>query len=201
MEEVIKSLGIISIGSISIASLVAFLGKSYFKWQLRLRTAEFQARLNNETELFKANLNIESAKFQVQFTKLHEDRALIIKQMYEYVVKLEEELFTYLNLKSNNESELIESYNTLLKYHKNNEIVFEEEISSLVYDLIFAFKECWVDYSIHLNFGDWHYLELDQKKEKAEFSKNAREKFKTDIPKLKKALRDEFRKLLGIQEI
>ncbi|RIH64991.1 hypothetical protein D1164_10385 [Mariniphaga sediminis] len=93
LTEIFKILGIVSIGSFSIVGLCAFLFKKLFDYYLKEELARTQSNLQLKNE--KLKIEIESTKQNkiLAFKTLHEERALLIKDLYSklYLLKVEYE--------------------------------------------------------------------------------------------------------------
>ncbi len=67
--EVLTNLGIFTVGSISITGLLAFFGKRLFEQYL-------QRKLDD----YRHELQLTSQEHEIQYTKLHNDRAVRVEQ-------------------------------------------------------------------------------------------------------------------------
>lgn len=64
-------------GALSIGALLAYLGMKYLSQKI------FENYLAKKLEAYKNELNIASITHQIQFSTLHKERALVIKELYD----------------------------------------------------------------------------------------------------------------------
>ncbi|WP_439695718.1 hypothetical protein ACFGVS_22900 [Mucilaginibacter sp. AW1-7] len=84
----LRSLGIITIGSFSIVAVIGYLVKSLYEKFLQNDFEVYKHKLQIETEKVKINLDIQKAKSMIIFSKLYEERALIIKELYDNITSI-----------------------------------------------------------------------------------------------------------------
>lgn len=80
--EAIEQLGIFTIGSVSIVGLVGYLSKIVFEKFLETKINSYKTTLEKELEIFKNELKRKDFEFETKFSKLHIERAKIIKELY-----------------------------------------------------------------------------------------------------------------------
>ncbi|QWH20724.1 hypothetical protein EXW62_27390 (plasmid) [Bacillus mycoides] len=222
----IKNLGVFTLGTATITTIMGYFFKTVFthvlnkeseihKSMLNQQTEHYKLILNQQTEHYKAELQRINNKHQITFSKLHADRAETIKELYRILVKLQESAYDILGsqgivnetidksideptmrelvLKAKNES------NDLHEKYKINRIYFSEDICKLIESIIIQMQVI-VSYLLDdpFNNNERELEEVIALQERTE--EIVAQRILDEIPKLKKALEDEFRKLLGVIE-
>src|SRR5690606_37161620 len=80
----------------SISTITAgliFLAKMCINYFISKGVEKYKTELNKEVEVFKSELKIKEAQSQIKFTRLHEERALSIKELYEHSLNLQNAIF------------------------------------------------------------------------------------------------------------
>lgn len=194
--EWILNLGIFSIGTASITAVIGFLGKSIF-----------QTYLTKQTETFKSELQRLTNRHQITFSKLHEERAETIKDLYTKLVELESSTrglvdFGHLydkEMEKERSKEVVEKSSELYQYCNVNRIYFSEDICKSLDKIHENFGTIIVTYDTYYTFRREILSEEDivfEEERKAEMRKCIKE----EIPVLKNSIEYEFRKLLGVIE-
>ena len=109
-NELLKSL----FSSLTILAILSYFGKEVINVYLSKNLELFKQKLSQELELQKQRLNqdMESAKtklsmmateHQVKFSKLHQERAKLIKQLWSAITQFESYLTGYINIMNNPE--------------------------------------------------------------------------------------------------
>ncbi|PES17528.1 hypothetical protein CN501_08285 [Bacillus cereus] len=218
----IKSLGIFTLGTATITGIIGYLFKAVFtqmltkeseihKSMLNQQTEHYKSILNQQTEHYKAELQRINNKHQITFSKLHADRAEIIKGLYKVLVKLERSSLDLLDPQGIVNNTIDESTmrglvvktaqhtNVLYDEYKINRIYFSEDICKLIESIIVHMQVIGA-YLIDCppnNIGQELKGSIpiqDRTKELVAY------RISEEIPKLKKDLEFEFRKLLGVIE-
>ncbi|HDR7801705.1 TPA: hypothetical protein QCY03_005592 [Bacillus tropicus] len=240
--SVLEILTAYAFGTASIATVIAYLSKQGFlhamkrleenhKSELRKREEEYKKELNKElkridaefkvltdrqVEEHKSELKKINDKYQIKFSKLHEDRAGIIKNLYSKLVTLESNVKKLLGQngsskleipRSRNPEETAEIYEgvrastvALLDCYTQNRIYFSEEVCELFEDMINGIISTAVEFLpyMHSNRVQEQDTSVEQR-EKAD--KKVAEFIYSEMPKIKRALELEFRELLGVIEV
>ncbi len=95
-------------------------------------------------------------------------------------------------------TEAANSANDFVKYYKSNEILFNETTCKIFDKINESFLKAWKDFRRSRQFGTTASPELSQdliEKELDAYYKTLLE----DIPKLKNELKQDFRKILGVE--
>ena len=82
-------------GTASLTTILIFLGKSIINKSLEAGLERYKLELSKETEEFKAGLRITELEHNVKFSKLHEQRADVLKDLYSKIITLQTNLSNY----------------------------------------------------------------------------------------------------------
>jgi len=201
IKLILESLGILSGGIIIIITILGYFGQKLF--------SQF---LDKKIESYKTELLLISTKYQIQFTKLHNERAEVIKNVYTRVVSINQGIlrFNSLNFSSKNDIALInetfDSYWTLRNDFEINKILFDKELGNIITDLLAKYKACVFNYRRIIEMESTKQNPLYQtgnsyRSEVIEKKWNEIENLiKNHIPPILDKLDDQFRELLGVQK-
>lgn len=210
MIEIIKTLGIFSIGSFSIVGLFGYLFKSYFDNYLKQKLANH----NHQLQLINENLRIKydfiKFKKELAFSNIHEERAHLIKKLFSKIYSLKsiynslilpkailsEKVVSDLNVEADNLKEIVginriffdkstcESLDTLIEFiYSTNQIIGETfEIKENLDQLIVQDSK--------KDFNDTYFGELMSDKQELVLKMN----------NILLILEKQFKELLGIEE-
>jgi hypothetical protein len=100
--EFLKSL----INAVSVVAILTYLGKKAFelylgkniekyKYDLSMEVEAVKSKMNSEIESYKNKLNILAKEQEIKFSKLHQERAELIKNIYIKIVLYEKKLMKY----------------------------------------------------------------------------------------------------------
>ncbi|PES36705.1 hypothetical protein [Bacillus thuringiensis] len=187
------------------------------KSELRKREADFKGILDKQLEEHKSELKKINDKYQIMFSKLHVDRAEIIKELYTKLVDLESSTYDLLGPKgivnrsfdkSMDLSELKESLvNTMNKFleleemYKLNRIYFKVGICELFEGVRTNVNIVTSGMLLYVsNYEGPDEVSGVLRTELKNIEENTVNRILREIPKLKKALEEEFRRLLGVIE-
>lgn len=130
-NELLKNL----INSATILALLGFLGKKVIETYLDKRMEQHKQKLNQDIETVKNKLNMMATEHQIRYSKLHEERAEIIKQLYSSITLYESYLRSYIRVINDSEfherSEdwkggITKSLPAILKLYNYNKIYFNK---------------------------------------------------------------------------
>ncbi|WP_270607118.1 hypothetical protein [Bacillus mobilis] len=221
----IKSLGIFTLGTATITGIIGYLFKTVFtqmlnketelhKSILNQQTEHYKSMLNQQTEHYKAELQKMNNKHQITFSKLHADRAEVIKKMYSQLINLQLNTLELLGLqgmlyqsidrsidktyrldlidKVENEAE--ELHNDF----KINRIYFSERICNMFDNITIHILKATFHLRATSSYNQEepieHVLDLENG------DRGVVDSILNEIPRLREALESEFRKLLGVVE-
>jgi hypothetical protein len=138
----------------------------------------------------------------VRFSRLHEEQANAIKELYARLVKAESAIQHAADPMREPESYpaglqiAAESGNRFRNYFSENRILFSEELADLVDSIWLKLKEAYC------GIEDWHDALDSPPPNRALGSPDriaiARKILKTDLPVLKSKMETEFRQILGV---
>ena len=189
--------------------LLAGLG-SYFAVYLRekgknLATKEDIGKITDEIEKVKLKYAKESHRFQVAYSGLLKKRAEVIEEIYHLIVDTEEMFGRFVSLAEWKDDppkdELRKEggrflYDFLRKYKKNR-IYFSEEVCDKLHSFSDSIYEVIISFSIALTAQ----IEGDRLRDFTDQWVKSNEDFKEKIPRARKIIEEEFRRLLGVEEI
>ncbi|CEG26345.1 hypothetical protein [Bacillus sp. B-jedd] len=99
--EFIKSLGIFTVGSVTIMTALGFIARSIIVHWLASKANEYKSvldknlelhksELQKEAEIFKAVLQKEANEHQIKYNRLHDERAVPIRDLYKKIIRMED---------------------------------------------------------------------------------------------------------------
>ncbi|MED0945392.1 hypothetical protein [Bacillus mycoides] len=192
-------------------------GLAKYNSELSKELAKHNAGLTEEVESLKAELQLKNNKHQITFSKLHADRAVIIKELYSKLVEVElsaNELLGPNGIinrsipRSRAPRETGEIFDNLkvntidlLDHYRKNRIYFSEEICKLFEDIIYEIPTIAVQFFPYLPSKGVQVQEETISMQQMEKEDSIVAEYVLDeMPKIKKALEAEFKKLLGVIE-
>ncbi|MCE5173730.1 hypothetical protein LQV63_31395 [Paenibacillus profundus] len=204
--EMIQNLGFFTVGTVSFFGTAAWVFKSVFTYWINSRSEGLKNDLMKLVESHKAELQKFNNEHQVRFSKLHQDQAITIKEIYKLLVKVElsmNNLFSPLIIEGEpprieKAKQAVGDINAFINYYFENRIYFNSIICEIIDGLIEQVKLLWYDYSTYeINFDDLRN-NLEAAKESRAVLKECHRKMKEDIPLIKVELENHFRTLLGV---
>ncbi|MDD1620255.1 MAG: hypothetical protein LUQ11_02145 [Methylococcaceae bacterium] len=145
---------------------------------------------------------------EVRFSKLHLERAEAIKELAQCLQQLDDSLHSFLkDFQPVNEPDLekkvsksIELHNEFVAAYKKHRIFFSRETEELMHRLALCSRDTFIDiqtYPVSVDHVEFR-MTPELLKNRDQCWQNARKAFQEDILKLKEALEDTFREILGI---
>lgn len=159
-------------------------------------------------EKFKYETQLENEKSMVVYSRLHSDRAKVIRELYVLLVDAVNSLISLakpLQLAGEPKKEekfkiVVDKYNEFLKYYEHNKIFFSSQLCIMVDDIINKLRDPILDYETF--YPAWkESVEVDDRKNAHDFHKELTKawgKIKDDIPPVKEKLENEFRSIIGV---
>lgn len=215
IDNILKIAGAI-IGSVGSASMIiiglsSWLGKV---WATRIyekernkheqELKEFQTKLDTKLAEFNSELDRLGHQNKLRFTMLHEQRMIIIKELYTKLVDLQDYLNIFVRdiknggIKTNKQDALI-NYELLsraipdfMNYTNSNRIFFSKEIISNIKEVEAIIMLIMNMNKIIIEKQDWENSDIDKWYEVME------RMTKNEIPTFREKLEEEFRTLLGV---
>jgi hypothetical protein len=215
-ELVATILGMFTLGSCTIIGILGFLGKAFINNWFSRKSASHQDNLNQNLELFKANIQNKAELFraeiqrealehQVKYSKLHNDRAETIRELYCKIDRMERsmrDLFNVFELAGDNSKRdkmgvAVKDFNDTMDYYSINRIFFSEETCSIIESLrdeINLIYHEFTGYDIHLGLSEIPEVRNEQR----QVWKDCWNTMKEKVPQIKRDLENDFRKQLGV---
>lgn len=187
-------LALFTIAASAISGIIAFVVK-----------AIINNLLNKDIETYKAKLQSTLTEHQIRFAKLHEERAMVMKELYRRLVKMHKSLYTFMhpfqregdlpmNEKQKNAGYAVWDFVT---YYDDNKLYFSQTICNLIEDIYDYVKKSWREFTMFPSYEKFFDHELENRRiQKWDI---AWDKISVIVPKLMNQLENEFRKLLGVE--
>jgi len=201
IKVIVENILTFTIGSVSISAVIIFVAKNIFNKWLETRVMEHQHELDLKSEEFRIQKEEIAEKNKIKFTKLHEDRAEVIKTLYGMLVELQDYLTIYVEdmnnrnyseeVFENNRDKLFELIPVYINYTNRNMIFFNEKIA-------FNIREIEAIIIIIINLFERKPKDDNELKTNDELHMLSEIMIKEEIPKFKKDLEYDFQNLLGI---
>ena len=172
------------------------------------KSANYSQKLNTELENHKDKLEKIRSNFQIEYTKLHNDRADVVVELYKKLVRLNlamKELMAKIKpIKESFEDEenirienAYSKYNEFILFALENRIFFSEETFKLIDDIRKAYHNITWDYTEKYQYQNGGYsnefmLELYEQ------ARSASDRFEKEVPQLMTILENELQRLIGI---
>lgn len=204
IQQIIQNLGIFTIGTVTVTTMLGFIAKSIFNNYLNKHIELYKFKLQHETEKFKSELKRQNTEYQIKFSTLHKDRADVIKQLHSSFINIRQELKKY--NKSDELQKLPQELNpVLLKFHdlqtffEANRLYFPKDLCLKIDEFLMRFlaSAAMLEF-FSKNRDKYKIARKDDPKEK-ELEQNEFFNMINDSEILKD-LEDEFRSLIGVSE-
>lgn len=178
-------------GNGAILLAVAFLGRSIVS-----------TVLTKDIEEFKAALQVAAIEHEIRFTKLHEKRAEVLADLYKLLVAATWETESFASpIEFKGEMDKTQKYEKALvaiadyfRFFDQHRIYMPEELCVSLEAFAQKLRTPTIRFGVYLSLHDTDRSAVDQK---FDAWMSAWDSVKTDIPKLRRGLETEFRKLLG----
>lgn len=227
--EILKALGFTTLGQILLLIVIGFFGKKLFEFffseSIELKKAELNQELethkqnlksesdkhklalDKEMEVFKGSLSKQSFEHQTRYQQLHTDRAETIKKLFGLLYELETKMeslmrpFQAAGEKPVDEKfqEAADAANEFVKFYKSNEILFNANTCKTFEKINDSFLNAWKNFRTSRQYGQGASPDLSQELIKKEMDAYY-ETLMKEIPELKTELKEDFRRLLGVEK-
>lgn len=173
----------------AISGLVGYIGKRFI-----------DRFYDKEIERFKNDLHRSAFEHQIIYSKLHNDRAEVIRQIYAKIVRMERimnDLTAYIT-----KEKVEEALPAILEakyFFEENKVFFGKDLSHLIEDFVTKTHNAYFDASWN---SDYQLHEIDDDRIKDETVKkrlNGWKIVRDKVPELKEELEKNFRDLLGVK--
>jgi hypothetical protein len=157
--------------------------------------------LSKDLEKFKFDLEIETATHKIRYEKLHSERMEVIKKVYQKLSTSNRDFRNLVAPFQNDSSKeaivkrkaaVATSAMDLINYFEENRIFFNESLAVQLDNLLLEFQDIWADFQLVED------LRLDDTKESVKVWIETWNRLNKDVPKIKSALENEFRSIIGI---
>ncbi len=162
----------------------------------------FELLINKDLEVFKQHLINESLMFKVTYEKLHTERTLVIKELYQKLVQTHTAFNVVMapmqntnsaETKKQNKLCVIATGNILRDYFEINKIYLEKDLADELEDLIQKYEELWIDWECQVDFPGTPPLEKFTEWQRVWKTLNQ------EIALTKTTLEEKFRSIIGIK--
>jgi len=185
-------------------------------------TIEFKKlELNQDLELYKSKLNQESKNFQnlldiklnqfnIQFSKLHQDRAEVIKGLYYRLIELQSAMIDFTargnSVSKNTQKEKLQraerannAFKDFINFYMPNKIYFEKELADILDKVSSEYWNKGADFAAMSEELEESKLPRDLYLDNRKRIKEISEIVKNEYPKVIAELENEFREMLGVK--
>lgn len=193
--DILKNIGISSAVAVGIITLIAYLIRIVFK-----------SLVDKDVENFKAQLQLSISEHQIMFASLHAERAKVIKELYSKLAVTEKKMRSFLldhsvGLDSPKREQALKSLDEFKDYVSQNEVYFDETISQLLNGFTSSLKCMDTEKFLAEDFKSVANQtgSLEDAEEANKMKKEIWDRLnKSTIPELKRSLKQNFQKILGI---
>jgi hypothetical protein len=201
--------------TVGVGGIILYLGKRFIDKALDLAVENYRNTLNRnleshkadllrQTEEFKAGLKILELEHQIKYTKLHEERASSIKNIYSLLIELQTKLSALTTLfqgpewtqDRKKESDARESLDSLKNYFLLNRIYFKQSLCDQIDEILNLSWSIIVDMSVNKSKASYHETGPEAVQALKEWQEIDRRVTK-EINSARLNLENEFRKLIG----
>lgn len=221
--EILKTLGIIAIGSGAIAYLFKHIGTRLIDHFFDTRLQKYEANLNiefqstkikydKEIETYKSDLQRINYEHSIKYSKLYEERAEVIKNIFRKLATVEESMGSFLAIyeptgavpKEEKGKQAAKDFNDLIEYFRLNEIFFLLDTSKTMVEIISKIRDAWFKYIAYPSYKKIEYYLPDPELAKVEQKMldnwmDAWETLREEIPPLKNRLKQDLQKIIGVE--
>jgi len=204
-QEIIKTLGGQAVWLAAAAWLIKTLVSNRLALDGEKFKIEIKASADTEIERLKNSLQMVALEHQVRFSKLHETRAKVIAELYAQLVDVQYAGYRYVlsggHAPGNpaQDDEFAKTYakvNELFFFIEDHQIYLPERICDLLKDFVEAVR---TSVNVSRVYGSISYPTPEAREENIRKLMKAAQAFEGHIPAVRKALQDEFRKILGVE--
>lgn len=160
--------------------------------------------LNKSLKKYEIDITSLAKRDEIKFSKLHEDRAFITKELYKKIYILEKKLMPYMDIVKDDmanyfndeyHNEVIKSVNDFVEYANENLIYYDKNTCMLINEIEEVLKYLNLDGFVWQTTG----LGLRDNDFDEVWANKAYDLVITKIPRLKKELEIIFREILGVE--
>lgn len=189
----------------------------FFSETIELKKAELNQDLQNHKKLleqenknFQHSLDLRLNEFNIQFSKLHQDRAEVVKKLYHKIIELQSamQVFTrrmhFVEEDAEKEKQVrIDRVNKALPdfidFYMPNKIYFNKELAEKLDKLARDYRTKGWDFAHMTSYLSEGTMSKELYQEYTRKTQEISELVKNEFPKIIEDLEDEFRSLLGVK--
>ena len=179
-----------------------------FKQTIQQQNSEFQHGLSERLQDHRGRLELINYEFNIRFSRLHQERADVIKEVYKNLVKLQGAMFTYTRTMhpviengENEAQERLDNVNNTLSEFKNhylpNKIFLSAPLCKKLDYVINEYYDKGWDFAWSQRMFKEGLASLEEYRAEVEKAKGISNAIKDEMPPLIEELETEFRVILG----
>jgi hypothetical protein len=201
----------LEIAKIAIPSVVALVVPFIASYWLSRRMEDYKKELNKELENHKVQLQsdfqMKFYEFQTRYSLLHQRKADAIAKLSEILIDLgrmvEHTFYKGGEQKQNAVKETVDKYHEYIDFYLKNQLYFDDDLGKSieeVRDLVAEMTDRYIETDIYTKDSENDSAVLSYKAKAGIKELETHKNFRTEFPKLRVKLRDEFRKLLSAEK-
>jgi hypothetical protein len=211
--DIWPSLGIFAIGAGAIVFLLKYFGTKFIDHFFDTKLQNLKFNFDKEVESFKASLQKILFEHNVIYSKLHEERAEVIKNIFQKLYKVEVSMGSFLAIfepagmmpREERGKIAAKEFNEFIEYYGLNEIYFPDDVSGLINKIVSEIRDAWFKFIAYPSYKNIEHFVPDPELAKIEEAKlklwiDAWNTMRNDIPPLKAQIKQELQKLIGVIE-
>lgn len=195
-------------GNAALLAVLGLLGKSLLEKLIARDTKHFESELKAKSdaaiERLKGDLQIRSIEHQVRFSRLHEERASVIADLYGRLVETLWEAESFLSpaewagepTKREKHQIAMNKLTDFFRFFDKHRIYLPEALCVSLEEIAMRVRSHVIEFGVYTGFDDQNLN--DRTREQKDYAWNTGwEAIKNDIPDARKQLEEEFRAILG----
>lgn len=208
--DLLRGLGFLTIGSFSIVTLVGYLAKSLYEKFLQNDLELHKQRLQVETEKIKMQLDKQKLRSMVMFSKLYEERALLIKDIYDKIITIKilfHKILSEINSYETEKDNIKSAIETLKIIVDKQKIFLNRTIVRDAMELIKLFEQVLIvieeerSYSLNVEQSLISSIILDKQPENQQDFEVPKGEMVLKVESILSNLESEFQNSIGINEL
>jgi hypothetical protein len=197
-------------GNAVLLAVLGFLAKSLLEKVMARDTARFESDLKAKSdtaiEQLRSDLQLRTIEHEIRFARLHEKRAAVIAELYGHLVESLWEAESFLSpMEWAGEPDKKEKYrlanNKLVeffRYFDKHRVYLPEELCASLEALAMEVRTHVIRFSVYLRYDDQSMLE-HTRIEKDNAWNEGWDAIRNRVPKARRLLEQEFRRMLGAE--
>jgi hypothetical protein len=165
-------------------------------------------------ERYKVDLDKLKIEHQVKFTRLHEDRAMVIRELFSKLADVEKSMGSFVAVlepsgqppKEEKGKKAANDFNGLVDLFRRNEVYLSDETADLMNEILDEIRTAWFTFTMYPSYKKTEQVYFDEQLANIERDKIAKwleawNKITKDLPPLKNRLKKELQALLGMERL